>query len=308
MKQSNIFKTYIWLLNTIMREGKVTLTEISQRWKNAEMSDGAAMSRATFNRYRNAIEDIFGIAIGCTKDNTYQYYVANPEVLKGDSIQKWMLSTLSINNVVSDSLDLHDRILMETAPIEGELLRGVIDAMRKGLKMEISHRRYGANKERLFVIDPYCIKLFKHRWYVLGKLYLKATETRAEGSYFALFSFDRIMAWNITEEHFEVESKFDAEAFFYNGYGVMLDNSNPPQTIVLRAYDNQRFYLRDLPLHHSQQICGEGENWMDFKLFLHPTSDFVAQILSYGQYVKVMRPESLAKEVRRMHQDAAKLY
>jgi hypothetical protein len=43
-----------------------------------------------------------------------------------------MLSTLSVGNMVEESLSLHNRILLEHVPSGGEKLQQVIKAMRGG--------------------------------------------------------------------------------------------------------------------------------------------------------------------------------
>lgn len=308
MKTYNIFKEYIWLVNVIRRAGKISLSDINKKWRDSELSEGVDIARTTFNRHKAAIEDMFGIIIDCDTKDGYRYYIANPEVLREDSVQNWILSTLSVSNVVSESLSLQDRILMETAPVEGDLLKGVIEAMKEGLKLELEHRRYGVEETRTFLIEPYCIKLFKHRWYVLGKIHREAHDGKPERDYMSLFSFDRIVRLQITQEPFVVDPTFDAESFFRNSYGVLVSPEKQPQRIVLRAYDHQRYYLKDLPLHHSQKQCGEGEGWTDFEYHLCSSSDFVAQIMRYGRYVKVMEPQSLADEVKTALLEAAQRY
>lgn len=295
-------------MNVIRRAGKISLAEINEKWRESELGEGVDFARATFNRHKSAIEDMFGIIIDCDVKDGYRYYIANPEVLREDSVQNWILSTLSVSNVVSESLSLQDRILMETAPVEGDLLKDVIGAMKEGVKLELEHRRYGAEEPRTFLIEPYCIKLFKHRWYVLGKTHLAATDDKPERDYLLLFSFDRIVSLRVTKDHFEVDGKFDAESYFRDSYGVLVNTEETPQRIVLRAYGHQRFYLRDLPIHHSQKLCGKGEDWMDFEYWMCPTSDLIAQIMSYGSYVKVLEPQRLSDELKTAHQEAAKRY
>ena len=52
------FKEYIWLVNTIYKAKRITLTEINERWLETDMSEGIELARATFNRHKDAIEDI----------------------------------------------------------------------------------------------------------------------------------------------------------------------------------------------------------------------------------------------------------
>lgn len=308
MKLQTKFRAYIWLVNVVRRAGRISLADINEKWLDTEMSEGMGLSRTTFNRYKSAIEDMFGIVIGCDVKDGYRYFIANPEVLRDDSVQNWMLSTLSVSDVVSESLSLQDRILMESAPVEGDLLKNVISAMHEGLKLEIEHRKYGSQESRRFVIAPYCIKLFRHRWYVLGKLHREATKDHGEKEWLSLFSFDRILWLRITDERFVVDPDFDAQSFFANSYGVLVNTDEKPQRIVLRAFEYQRYYLRDLPIHHSQRVCGEGEGWVDYEYFMRPTSDLLSYIMGCGRYLKVIHPQSLATAVRESLFAAATLY
>ena len=117
-------------------------------------------------------------------------------------------------------------------------------------------------------------------------------------------SFDRITSLILTDEPFAVDPDFDAEAFFSEYFGVMTDNRIPLQRIVLRAFGNERYALRDLPLHPSQKVVEEGRDYVDFELFLRPTSDFLAHILSRGRWVKIISPEAIAQQISNMHKES----
>lgn len=288
MRTPALFKEYIWLVNTIRKAGHISLADINKKWVTTDMSEGMPFARTTFNRHKDAIQDIFGIFIDCDRRNGYQYFIGNEEVLREDSIQNWMLSTLSVNNLISESLSLQHRILLENIPSDGTHLRMVIDAMKQGVSIEIVYKRYSAAEEKRYLVAPYCIKLFRRRWYLLA---------RFEDSSFAMFSFDRIYDVKITNKKFKLESDFDAGAFFDECYGVVIGDGSKTEHIVLRAYGLEKFYLRDLPLHHSQRELNETEEYTDFEYIMRPTNDFKSYLLSRGQWLTVVSPDWLAKEV-----------
>jgi len=163
------FKEYIWLVNTIYHARAITLSEINKKWQQTEMSEGITLSRTTFHRHRIAIEEIFGLYIDCDKKNGNKYYIGNDYVLREDSVQNWMLSTMSVGNILSESHSLHDRILLENVPSGGEMLQQVIKAMKESKKISITYRRYGGHATRTFELEPYCLKLFVQRWYLVGR-------------------------------------------------------------------------------------------------------------------------------------------
>ena len=111
MKTSELFKEYIWLIDLLKTYKKMTLEEINNEWVLTEMSGGIEMARSTFNRHKDAIEDIFGIYIECDRSNGYVYYIGNENILEDDTIQTWMLSTLSISNKIHENKSLYGRIV-----------------------------------------------------------------------------------------------------------------------------------------------------------------------------------------------------
>ena len=293
------FKEYIWLVNTIYHAKAITFAEINERWLKTEMSKGVEMARTTFYRHKCAIEDIFGIYIDCDKKNGSKYYIGNEQVLREDSVQNWMLSTLSVGNMVEESQSLHNRILLEHVPSGGEKLQQVIKAMKENRMISLTYRRYGSLENASYTLAPYCVKLFRQRWYLLA---------RFESGMFSTFSFDRIEKVELLDGKFKIDEDFDATEFFSDSYGIVVDDKMAPERIVLRAYGYERYYLRDLPLHHSQRVIASTDDYCDFELTLRPTSDFKAQLLSRGQWVEVLEPQSLAEEIVEWHKNAIERY
>ena len=263
------------------------------------MSEGVEIARSTFFRHKCAIEDIFGIYIECDKKNGNKYYIGNEHVLREDTVQNWMLSTLSVGNMVSESQSLHQRILLEHVPSGGERLRKVIKAMKENCQLHITYRRYSASASKDFTIDPYCMKLFRQRWYVLGRL---------TNGYLSTFSLDRVEDIKQLDSKFIVPDDFDGAAYFQDSFGMLTDDKMAVERIVLRAYGYEPYYLRDLPLHHSQREINATEEYSDFELHLKPTSDFKAQLLSRGEWIEVLKPQSLADELVEWHQKAIERY
>ena len=308
MKIPAKFKEYIWLVNTIRKARRITFAEINEKWLQTDMSEGIELARSTFARHKDAIEDIFGIYIDCDRQNGYEYYIGNDYVLREDSVQNWMLSTLSVNNIVSESLSLQDRILLQEVPTEGEYLKMVIDAMKKSVRIAVEYRKYGTDKPNHLDFEPYSIKLFKQRWYILGHFHRDATKEMAESDYFGIFSFDRILEMKLTDVKFKIDPDFDAQEYFSECFGILSGDGTKAERIVIRAYGYERYYIRDLPIHHSQREIGQGEDFADFELYMRPTIDLSAHFLSRGSQVKVLSPQWLAEEIYTMHLDAAQMY
>lgn len=301
MKPHTLFQQYSWLVNTIRRAGRITLVEINEAWLETEMSDGLPIARSTFNRHRDAILDMFGVIISCDKRDGFRYFIENSEVLEEDTIQNWMLSTLFVNSLLSESRSVHDRIILESIPSDGENLHKFIDAMKRSVRIQVTYRRYGAEGETRMKVDPYFVKLHKRRWYALVKFPEPAS------SLFVL-SFDRLLSLELTDESFVYPADFNPTAWFSDCYGIVKDADVPVSRVVVRAFGREAFYLRDLPLHSSQKEIGAGEGYTDFEMFLRPSDDFFTPLLSRGEAIRVLEPQWLADEIKRKHLESAKRY
>ena len=305
-----LFKEYIWLIETINKFGRITFAELGEQWKRRGNNSAAEFSRTTFNRHRDAIMDMFGLIIECDRHDGYRYYIENKEALEDDSVQNWLFSTLSVSNVLDENVALHDRILLESIPSGEDTLQLIIQAMRESRRMMMTYRRYGEGEAYTVSAAPYCVKLFRRRWYVLAKVDRPHSRQsrRSDGDSFAIYSLDRIEGIELEDEKFTIESDFDATAFFDECFGVVVGDGSKPVRVVLRAYGNEQYYMRDLPLHHSQKVLAIKENHTDFELHLRPTTDFMAHLMSRGGWVQVISPRSLAGEIHQRHCEAIARY
>lgn len=310
MKASTLFKEYAWLVDTIGRSDGITLRKLNERWLQTYLSQGQPFSRTSFRRHRREVEEMFGILIQCDEDN--RYYIDDATFTSSDSVTRWMISTLTVSNIISEARILHNRILLESIPAEGEHLGQLVEAMRAGLRVTVVYRRYGSREHRTWTLDPYCIKLFRRRWYLLGRFPAPddASDDAPDDASLQtiVLSFDRIKSLTTTDEPFTVDPHFDAKAYFASYFGVMVDSRIETQTILLRAYGQERYSMSDLPLHPTQRKVAAGPGYIDYKVRLRPTSDFLAHILSRGRWLKVLAPDDIAQQIKQMHQEAAEAY
>ena len=294
-----LFREYIWLVNTIYKARKISLSEINEKWIETDYSGGVEFSRTTFHRHKIAIEDMFGIYIECDRKNGFKYYIGNEYVLQENSVQNWMLSTLSVSSLLAESMSLNERILLENVPSGGEKLKMLINAMKESKKISITYRRYGGHATRTFDLEPYCLKLFGQRWYLLGRFADRGMAT---------FSIDRMLEIKMSNEKFKIDEDFDAASYFSDCFGVMLDENSKPEKVLIRAYGFEPYYLRDLPLHQSQREIKSTEEYCDFELRLKITSDFKSKLLSRGEWIEILEPKALAEEIVEWHKNAIDRY
>ena len=301
MKTAEIFKQYIWLADIIHRMKRLTLNEINERWMQTDMSGGLPMSRTTFNRHRLAIEEMFDLCIGCKESGRKSYYyIENIDVLENDKLQHWMLDALSIGKLLMENITLKDRIVLEKIPAGKHFLIPIIDAMKQNRKLVLTYRKFGQEEPYTITVEPYAIKVFKQRWYLLAKNYKRSLPT--------IYALDRVLSLQVTDELFEFPEDFSTERFFKDFYGVLCHADEEVERIVIRAYPPLTHYLRTLPLHHSQKELQSTPEYADFEFYLHPTFDFLQELFAQTHEVEVLEPLRLRNSMKEYLLKALKRY
>ena len=291
MRTSDTFRQYIWLVNTIKRNRKITFKRIQQLWIEDDLNDKRPLSRTTFYRLKLAIEDMFGICIECDTTDSHQYFISNPETLTDNSTQSWMFRTLSINNVLLDGLAIKDQLLLESIPAGFEFLPIIINAIKHKKALKMDYKKFCYSDAYTTIIQPYCLKMFHQRWYLLGKCERKDYKM-------AIYALDRMTGLVETNSTFTTDPNFDAEGFFKRFFGVFINEDIPAKHIVVRAYPPMINYLRTLPLHHTQKETTTTKEYSDFEFFVVPTFDFRQAILKEGSELEVLEPQSFRDEIK----------
>ena len=280
---------YIWLIDTIRSHGKISHRDLSDEWeRDKNLSDYKPLHRGTFNRWRDAIADRFGIIIECQKTGGYLYYIANPEDIDENRLKQWMLDTFAVGNIIGDNLSLKDRILIDEIPSSRLHLQSIIEAMKYSRMIEISYRSFHHHESHNAKIEPYCIKLFENRWYVLAK----------KDEALKIYGLDRIEKVTILDGTFRFPKEFSAAKYFESAYGIVFENDKRPVRVVVRAYDQHKHYIESLPLHYSQKLIKDYGEYADFELYLAPTYDFIMRLLHDGAWLEVLSPVSLRQAMK----------
>ena len=292
---------YIWVVKTIHRAGRITLKELNEKWRaNVDLSRGEDLPRQTFDRWKSGILDLFGILIDCEQRGGYHYYIANPKELSEGKLRTWLLNTYGTAETLSSNLSIHDRILTENIPSSQDHLSTVLEAMKSNNMLHITFKAFTMKEPKRFLVEPYCVKMSAQRWYMLAR--------NTEHKNLRLYSLDRIEAVEISNTRFVLPDDFNAKDYFAEFFGIVLDESVPLQTIILRADKYHQNYMRTLPLHPTQREIFACDDYADFELRLRPTYDFYMKLMSFGNMIKVLEPKTLQEEICKWLENTMEMY
>lgn len=283
------FNRYVWLIDVISRYGHITKRDIDGLWSCSSLNERheKEIPERTFHNHREAIRGIFGIEIAF--DRGLGYYIDNPEELDGEGIRSWLLESMSLSNLLRESADMRSRILFEKVPSSSKWLSVIVNAMRDSKALEMTYQSFKRTEPTTFETHPYCLKVFRQRWYMLARTIGKE-ELR-------IYSLDRIIDIKVLDKTLELPAGFDAADFFSDYFGIIIGHNVKPSIMEIKATAEQAKYLESLPLHPSQEIIEITPEYTVFRYRLVPTFDLKQEILSRGATVEVLSPEWFRKEI-----------
>lgn len=297
----NYFRSYIWLLETLQSHGPLTLAQIKDLWKRSTINEARGeLATRTFANHIVSIADIFGIDIVCNRrDNTY--YIDNEGDLGGSGIHDWLMEALSLNNLINESAGLRTRLLFESEPSSHRFLTDIIRAIRDERMLEVNYQSFKMDEPRNFLLEPFCLKEYKRRWYLFARKHGIDKEPHS-------FALDRINSVTVSEKPFTTPKSFNAQSFFSTRYGVLQYEGEKPAHIKLKVCARQANYFRTLPLHSSQKEVEKTTDYSIFAYYLTPNHDFIHDVLYYGDDVEVLEPMELRSAFETIVENIANKY
>lgn len=294
---SNTYNRYLWLLNTLLVNKRMTFEEISNKWEESCLFDGKPLSIRTFHVHRNAVEEMFQVSIECDASDGYKYYVSDLDFLQMDSSRQWLLNSFNVDYMIHGSKSIKDRILFEDIPAGGEYLPVIVEAMRMNRILEVDYHPFYESASTVYHVSPYCMKVHHQRWYVLGFF--------EEMDALRHFSLDRIVSIRMSDKCFEYPKDFSPVSFYKDVIGIWVNQKIKPKHIVIRVYGQQIKYFRTLPLHQSQEeMVSRNSNsdmndecFVDFQYYMCITDELVKELLSKGCSIEVLKPETLRLKI-----------
>lgn len=281
-EKSNIFLRYVRLINLVSRRGHISFEEIQDEWLRMF---GIDLPRRTFIRHREAIADIFGLEIMCRKsDNTY--YIQTEGLNRDDDDVIHLANILSANRLISNSKQLAARVIHEYTPSGDRYLEPIIEAMKSGWVIYIGYHKFGTDRTESIRVEPYCVKCYQRRWYLLGR--------RCDDGQLREYALDRISDMDLSHVRFSLPEDFNSAEIYSDVIGVTYFDIPEKQRIVIHADDEQRDYLRTLPLHSTQKEIEPGL----FELNIRPSYDFIQELRRHSDKIEVLEPQWLRERIK----------
>jgi hypothetical protein len=296
---TELLQKYIWLVQTFIRAGQngLTLSEIESRWEDRFDS---SYSRRTFNNHREAVEDVFGITIECNRSTNRYFIDYSDDVADENAAMAWLINTFTVNNILSLGKErLSGRVSVEDIPSGHTHLTRIMEAMTEGNELIVGYKKYSSSTSDSLHLRPYAVKEFAKRWYLIAYC--------VERQGLRVYGLDRITEFETSYKKFKMPKNFDVDELFSTSFGIYLPEGKA-KTITFKTSDREASFLRDLPLHKSQQEIGRDGDKVVFSIFVCPDKNLIMEFCKYGSRIEVVSPAEVRDEVANELRKAADIY
>ena len=286
---TELLQKYIWLVQTFIRAGEhgLSLDEVIDKWETRFDSD---YSRRTFNNHRAAVEEVFGITIGCNR-STNRYFIKSGEDISDESAENaWLINSFTVNNMLRLSKEkLLGRVAVEDIPSGHLYLTQVMEAMTENLEIVMDYHKYTSSEAETVTIHPYAVKEYAKRWYIVAYC-MEREDMRVYG-------LDRVKRMEVTGRQFKMKSGFDVDEIFSTSFGIYLPRGKG-QIIKFKVSEKEAKFLRDLPIHRSQEEVGKDGEDVIFSIFVCPDKNLIMEFCKNGSRIEVISPAEVREAVK----------
>jgi predicted DNA-binding transcriptional regulator YafY len=192
-------------------------------------------------------------------------------------------------------LQVEEPVRPQDSPYLEQLLQSIIHQQ----PLAITYQGYG-REPKLHQFSAHLLKEYRNCWYVVGY--------SDRGKNLLMFALDRIKdIANSDSEYIKVEG-FDPDEFFKYSFGITQIHEAKPEKVVLQFTAFQAPFVLNQPLHHSQKVLKQNDDFVEIEYHVYITTELIMTILSYGKQVKVLAPQKLKNQIKATVQEMAALY
>jgi predicted DNA-binding transcriptional regulator YafY len=289
MSKREFFLRYVHILDKL-RKAPATFEQIDHYLsQQSQLQDYCFnISKRQFMRDLNDISAIFEVEIAF--DHSRQaWFICEDEY---SEITRHRMEAFDTFNALKMGENTSKSIHFEKCQPRGtENLFPLLHAIKNNLETGFVYSKFRQDKPTRRTAQPYALKEFKNRWYVIAK--------DTKDSVIKSFALDRLSQLQVLNSYFLPPVDFDLDNQYRHSFGIISPKKGQRlEKVILSFHPVQGKYIKSMPMHESQVIIRDDEKELLISLTLYITLDFLMEILSFGEKVKVIKPLSLINTLK----------
>lgn len=166
-----------------------------------------------------------------------------------------------------------------------EFVNPIYQAIIKESALQVAYQSFKQEAIQQLIIHPYFLKQYNNRWFLFG--------LSEEFKTISNLALDRIVSIGVLDLEFQNQTTIDFEEYFEDMIGVTLPQNAEAIRILLKIRAISWPYIKTKPLHGSQKVKEENEDFAIIELNVIVNYELISLIFSYSENIIVIEPESL---------------
>lgn len=197
---------------------------------------------------------------------------------------------------ISEILDFEDFHTFKGSGFMHDLALAIL----KRRELLLIHKRFDAETEKEFKLQPYLLREYLNRWYLIG--------VDVNSNKIKTFGLDRIVNFSSTGKTFKNTEKQKIASLFKNVIGIHASFDDLPEQIKLSCHPYLGNLLKSLPLHPSQIIELETTEETIVSLKVVVNYELTQRLLMMADQSHVISPGTLKEEMKQILLQVQKNY
>ena len=182
-----------------------------------------------------------------------------------------------------------------------EHLETIYHAITQQRVIMLTYQSFTAKQPSTFAFHPWWLKEFKNRWFCIG-----IKEKNAPVLNLAL---DRIISIEFASSGVYLENQtYHLQDFYRDVIGVTVSPRQRRQKVRIFVDYFNAPYVETKPLHHSQEVVERLKGGIIIQITVQLNYELEKEILGFGEGMKVLAPEKLAKIIKSRMEKAVMNY
>jgi len=194
-------------------------------------------------------------------------------------------SALNRDNSKKEIISFDANEYLKNIHLIGDLFNAII--YQKVLQLE--YQKFDHLESKIFEFHPYYLKQYNNRWFIIGRFPKYENLTH--------FALDRIVQFKEIDAEY-IPTTIDFNEYFEDVIGISKPKDAIVEKVILLATNTLKPYITTKPIHGSQKKISEEENRYLFSISVFINFELENLLLSYGETLKIIEPESLQQTIK----------
>jgi predicted DNA-binding transcriptional regulator YafY len=213
-----------------------------------------------------------------------------------DEIAERLGASLKLDESTDEIVGFDENLDLQGMDNFTPLFNAIVDKQ----PLKLTYQSFKQDSKETIIVHPYYLKQYNKRWFLIA--------WNDEFNFMANYAFDRIKGIENADVAYK-PTDVNWLDYFDEMIGVSKDTRTEPQKVLLWVSNASWPYVKTKPLHGAtQRLVNMDETGAYITIEVYLNYELEQQILSFGENMKVIEPETLRERMKQRISDALKLY